>query len=184
MDLPENVIFIIVFLIIGAVRWFLENVKKGKPPQSQHWEEYDYEEHADTVTPQKSSLEDLYKEARRDILDRQNRQLPEVEIVDPHFEPVQPPTPPPPLPPSQGMAQQAIEATTLPSEDAPYQIKEIQRPSLTPAEQQALVNLESMGQKETPKSASNNRIRKLLSDSTAARDAVILTEILGKPKGI
>lgn len=183
-NLPENAIFIIVFLAIGAVRWFLEAAgKKKQPPAQEPWEEYDYQEHADRASP-RSSLEELYDEARREILDRQNRQIPEPEVLRRQLGSETPA--PPPLPPVAESAKATPPVVKAPQREAeaPYQLKKVRRPVLSPAEQQALANLEKMGHQPKPLSASNNRIRKLLSDPTSARDAVILSEILGKPKSL
>lgn len=176
-NLPDNAIFILVFLAIGAVRWFIERAgNKNQPPPPEHWEEYDYEERADQVTP-RGGLQDLYEEARLEILDRQNRQLP--DPTDLGGSPLAPP-PLPPIAPPKTVAPAAKPAKK--EADAPYQLKKVRRPTLTAAEQQALVNLEQMGHQKAPLSESNNRIRKILSDPTSARDAIILSEILGKPK--
>jgi len=169
--MPDNIVFIIVFLVIGAIRWILETVNSKKSSQAEHWEEYDYEGQADS-SPQKQSLEELYEEARREILDRQNRQIPE-------------PTPssPPPLPQTPAQ-QKAVTPPPPKAEEPPYQIQEVRRPVLSEAEQQALANFEKTGQGQTQRTSTKSRIRKMLSDSNAARDAVVLSEILGKPKGV
>lgn len=183
-NLPENAIFIIVFLAIGAVRWFLETLgKKKQPPVHEHWEEDDYDDQADQATP-RSSLEELYDEARKEILDRQNRQIPEPEVLRRQLSGET--LAPPPLPPVAEPPKAVPPAVKAPRKEveAPYQLKKVRRPVLSPAEQQALVNLEKMGHQPKPLSASNTRIRKLLSDPTSARDAVILSEILGKPKSL
>ncbi len=180
-DLPLQPIVIIVFLIIGAIRWFIENAIKGKkqPPPPEHWEEYDNEERADTINPRHGSLEDLYEEARREILDRQNRNTPEPATVQEQLQDYHTPSAPPPLPETQ----HTPSPPTQPSKKEP-QLRSVQRARLTKEEEQAIANFQKLGQKPNHKRASSFKIQELLSSPTAARDAIVLSEILGKPKSL
>ena len=148
-EIPSQAILIIVFLIIGAIRWVIENVlgKKKQPPQ-EHWEEYGYEERADYAEPQTHSLEDLYEEARREILDRQNQRTPEPEVVQEKLsEYQQPPSAPPPLPPVQGKVRINTPAPPPASSPSPSLQKSVKRPALTEAEKQAAEAFQQLGQK-------------------------------------
>lgn len=174
-DIPFQAIIIIVFLIVGAIRWVLENIlgKKNQPTQ-EHWEEYDYEERADYAQPKTNSLEDLYEEARREILDRQNRKAPEPEVVREKLNEYQEPSSPPPLPSTPGKVRI--------NQPAPVQ-KEEKRPTLTEAQKKAAESFQQLSEKKTPTARSRSRVSELLSSPAAARDAIVLAEILGKPKG-
>ncbi|MEM9081830.1 MAG: hypothetical protein AAGC74_14195 [Verrucomicrobiota bacterium] len=167
--LDERIIFGIVFLVIGALRWFMENASKGR-----RLEEEDQEP--------SSSLEDLYEEARREILERQNRNAPDPEIVGERLEDYRQPTPtPPPLPPVTPPPPPLAPATATSTWQAPT----IRRQTLSKAEQEALERVQkaSAHSPSQRQSTSPSRVRELLSSPSSARDAIILAEILGPPKG-
>lgn len=182
-DFNFNLVIIIVFLVIGAIRWVIENISgKKQPPTQEHWEEYDYEER-DYHRPQPDSLEDLYEEARREILDRQNRNDPQPEVVEEKLrEHSMPPSAPPPLP-----GKVVVNKPKPPAQkEAPVTFKKVERPRLTEEEKKALAAFEanSSQKKKTVGSSTNSRVRELLASPTAARDAIVLAEILGPPKGV
>lgn len=204
-QIPEQAIFIIVFLIIGVVRWFLENrALRNQPPEAEVWEEQDFIERASPIAPNRSSggLDELYSQARQEIQERQSSP-PTPESVQEMLREYQQPKAvvPPPIPtlatlptlprqqPALPPQQERLKAAPrMPSKAASsstnaYELKKVRRPVLTAAQQQAIVNFEQMGQKRQPLGESNSRIRQLLQNPQSARDAIILSEILGKPKG-
>ncbi len=181
-DFNFNIIVVIAFLVIGAIRWVLENIfGKKKPPEPEHWEEYDYEERADQHQPRPlpDSIEDAYEEARRAILERQNRSEPQPEVVAEKLSDYQ--NAPPPLPASQSAVKAQKVRSVAPSDPVSTQT----RPrSLTKEEKQALAAFEAHSEGQPPKQTSRvqSRVRELLASPAAARDAVVLAEILGPPK--
>lgn len=181
-DLNFNLVIIIVFLVIGAIRWVLENIGGKKPPsQAEHWEEYDYEER-DYHQPQPNSIEDLYEEARREILERQNRNAPQPEVVEEKLSEYQAPPTPPPIP---GKARiNRPKASSQKKE--PVSFQKVKRPALSEEQKKALAAFEAHSSKKEPAqaTATHSRVRELLATPSAARDAIILAEILGPPKGI
>ena len=72
--LDPQVIIILVIMVVGGIRWFLEQVKGSQEGPSA-------DERAD------DELEDLYEEARREILSRQTT-LEEPPPLEREFEPV------------------------------------------------------------------------------------------------
>ena len=175
-DLNFNLIIVIVFLLMGVIRWVLEKVlvKIKPPPEPQPWEEFDYEEQESSSQP--TSLKDLYDEARREILDRQNRPAPEPEVVLPQRN--QPA--PPPIP------GKARINRPVPTPAPIVEKKKVQRRPVTAQQAKAAAAFEQHSKEDkraASVAASGSRVRKLLASPTAARDAIVLAEILGKPKG-
>lgn len=189
-QIPEQAIFIIVFLIIGAVRWFLENrAGANRPPADELWEDPDLIERASPIVPNRGpgGLGELYEQARKEIQERQSsRTAPELVTKELRQNQAAPPLPPS-LPGRNAPAAAKATASRFskPSVTTPnaYDLKKVRRPVLTAAEQQAIVNFEQMGHQRKAPNESNSRVRKLLSNPQAARDAIILSEILNKPKG-
>ena len=81
--------------------------------------------------------------------------------------------------------QQVQPPPKLPEENKPYQIQEVQRTQLTAEEQNALDSFQqhSGSQVAKTKTIARSKVGDLLSSPQAARDAIVLSEILGKPKG-
>lgn len=173
-EIEPQAIIILVVMIIGAIRWFLENVRKKSEPEE------------DETSP----FEDLYEEARREIQQRQAREYPtEEEMERTLYEGSReaqvvtaPPSPaiPPPLPP-----QLQPSITTAPGID--YNSPP-SRPTaeLSAAEQQALDRWNAGGTPSSRRRRSRGRskVRDLLATPSSARDAIVLREILGPPKGM
>ena len=170
MDLfkDPNAVIVLVIMVIGGLKWLLDNFKSSK---------------GDPDEPSEDSYLDLYEETRQQIQERQNRQYPseqeapqrlEEYAPDPGiFEPLStPPTilsTPPPIP---RPARSARPKPTKP-------------PALSSAEQAAhkRVQAHGMGGHSRRKRAARSPVRRLLSSPTATRDAIVLREILGPPKG-
>lgn len=163
-----NAIIVLVIMVIGGLKWFFDSFKSSK---------------RDPDEPSEDSYVDLYEETRQQIQERQARQYPSrqeaqqrLEEYAPEpsiFEPVStlPPilSAPPPIP---RPARSARPKPTRP-------------PALSSAEQAALkrVQTHGMGGHSQRKRATRSPVRRLLSSPTAARDAIVLREILGPPKG-
>lgn len=169
MELFDNpqAIILLVFMVIAALKFIGENLKGKKEDETQ-------------------SLADLYDDSREEILERQQgaspppplqKQAPEpLSILDflgapAGSRPEEEPSPPPPLPGTSA-------APPLPSTPKP-------KPTLSAAEKEALKRVEE-GQAGIIRPRRSNRrrpIRELLATPAAARDAIVLREILGPPRG-
>ena len=173
-ELFENpqAIILLVFMVIAALKFIGENLK-GKKKE-------------DETQP----LADLYEDSREEILERQRSTSPpppplqkqpppeQLSILDFLGPPVgsQPAeevssSPPPPLP-------RPVAVPPLPFTPKP-------KPSLSAAEKAALKRVEEgqAGITRPRRSIRRRPIRQLLSSPAAARDAIILGEILGPPRG-
>ncbi len=165
-------IFLLVFMVIAAIKHLLDAVRGKQAGENERDRE-------DSVT-------DLYEETRQEIVERQQRQSP----------PPQPPTPHPPaqqpmsildliVPHSRTKAATAppppVPATPPP---VPTTTKTAERPTLSAAEQAALLRVQQRGMTGKSQSAvKRTPIKQMLSSPAATRDAIVLREILGPPKG-
>lgn len=164
------IIFILVRLMIGAV-------SKAKDEGVQYYNDDENEE---------EGFEDLYEEARRQILKRQNQQ------------PGGPPAPPPeparpavfqPWGEEQSSAPPPLPAFTPAVPAAPAKP---QTPALSAAEKAALARVQA---RRTAPSRSPSgvtlrggtpaqRVRQMLANPQSTRDAIVVAEVIGKPKGM
>jgi hypothetical protein len=164
---PQAII-LLVFMVIAALKFVGENLK-GKKQEDKD-----------------QPLAELYDESRQQILERQRADAPpeesapgqaprQLSILDFFGPPVESsPSSPPPLP----------VATATPSPPTPTAPPR-PNPSLSPAEKAALKRVEEdRSEVARPRRSIRRRpIRQLLSTPAAARDAIVLGEILGPPKG-
>ena len=148
-----EVIFVLIVMIVSAIKWFVENIaSKNQPP-------FDEDKPGGTI----STLEDLYEEARREIQERQagTPSGPSTYWDEAQASPAAPATPPP-----------------LPEYSPP------EKPKLSVAEQAALRRVQERQKTTSPgKRKASTSLHGLLSSPSAARNAVLLREILGPPKG-
>ena len=185
-NVPFQLILVVVFLLIGAIRWVLEKFAgKNKSTSREQWEQYE-----ETTSHQSSgSLEDLYEEARREILLRQNRHVPEPEVIEEKLSKYRNPPPPLPQQPSKAKASPppvSKSQSPPPLTDFSKTVK-TERRVLSAEEQKALDAFQQHeeGQQSKKKnSQTGKRIREMLDSPSAAQDAIILTEIFGPPKGM
>lgn len=165
MDLSEidaRVFIVLAFMVIGAIRWVLERVK-GKEDQE----------------GDDSPFEDLYEEARREIVARQGR---------PHEEQASPPPvqqaqrAPAPVPQHRAVATPS--RTTSAPPPLPSWQKKVTKPNLSAAEKEALARIQQQSGTSKKKRirSDGSRVRQMLNSPSAARDAIVLSEILGPPK--
>ena len=171
MDLDPQAIILLVFMVIAALKFIGENLKNKNQKEEDS-----------------TSFEELYESTREEILDRQQGEAPpplqkqpppeQLSILDFLGRPVgsQPAeevssSPPPPLP-------RPAAVPPLPFTPKP-------KPSLSAAEKAALKRVEEgqAGITRPRRSIRRRPIRQLLSSPAAARDAIILGEILGPPRG-
>lgn len=158
-EIPEQIIFVVVMLVIAAIKALGE--KFGKKEQ-QTYEEYpEYEEN--TIQTDYDEYARQLRERQAEIIARQTAQA----ALDA----------PPPLP-----------FSTPAVIEKPYVAPIVKKPTLSAAEQQALENFQSGSFSKRKKfrisaTTARARARKVLSSPYAARDAIVLSEILGPPKG-
>ena len=185
--MPENidgrVILLILFVVISAVKWLIEKIQANDQAAEQ-------EEPTD-------NLETLYDEYRDEIRQRQTklekRQATQTPPPIPVQATVQAPARPPARPPVAAPAPPVYTQRQSTSMGAPVStpVSTAQpSPSFKPrqttvsAEQKAAASrfeqLSSGKSKQSPQSY----VRALLSNPQSTRQAIILTEILGKPKSL
>ncbi len=142
MEIDGQVIVLIIFVLISAVKWLMEKIRGEQPLGTTE------------------ELEDIYEEFREEIRHRQTAT---------HQQPT-----PPPIP-------QAPPPATRPAE----RFKKPRKPKLSAEEKAALARYQQRTSgTRTHKPNSRTPIQNLLSTPNSARQAIILTEILGKPKSL
>lgn len=160
MNLPDNpqIYIVIAFMVIGGVRWILEQINgAGKQPDATEDEDDPY-----------ADSEDLYEEARREIIARQH-QLPQ-------------PSAPPPIP-----IPLVVQPSTPSAPPLSDWNRSVKAPPLSATERVALAKFQvhpGASSRHTPqRRTTGSRIKTLLATPSSARDAILLSEILGPPKG-
>lgn len=158
-QLDPQAILVVLMVIFAAIKAFFEKRKNGD---------------AEKVRGEETGP-DLYQ-AYEEELARQQRDL-QIEISPPTSPPTSPQTSPPPL--SEAVPFSSRKATPQPPlPSAPV------RPKLSAAEKQALESLKARTKKSVRKArdSTKSRVYRHLSSPTAAREALLLAEILGPPK--
>jgi len=178
-NLNGQVIMLIIFVVISGVKWFLEQLKKRNE------DPYETSE----------SLEDIYDEFREEIRQRQTLVQPAPQenthqrhaedIFTPHHEEFAQPhsSTPPPLPPETDYLRE------YQADPPPPPVFTIKKPTLTAEEKAALAriheqSLASPSQQRLRQRRSHASLRQLLASPKSARQAIILHEVLGKPKSL
>lgn len=158
-QLDPQAILVVLMVIFAAIKAFFEKRKNGD---------------AEKVRGEETGP-DLYQ-AYEEELARQQRDL-QIEISPPTSPPTSPQTSPPPL--SEAVPFSSRKATPQPPlPSAPV------LPKLSAAEKQALESLKARTKKSVRKArdSTKSRVYRHLSSPTAAREALLLAEILGPPK--
>ena len=158
-----RIIMLILFVVISGAKWFIENVKnRGQQPHETS-----------------ESLEEIYDDFREEIRQRQTEvKHPEErhrqDIFTPHHHEFGQQSPPP-LP---------TEPEYKP-EPAPKP-REIRKRQLSLQEKAALANLQNRASstKRTRSNQATPTLRQLLSSPQSARQAIVLREVLGKPRAM
>jgi len=156
LDLDPRIIIAVIFVVFGSIKWIWENVL-GKQDETKTREEIATE------------LEDLYDQHRAKIVDQQTS-IQELQ-----------PTNPPPIPQFQTPPPIPQPNKTLTAKPT--------KPQLTEAEKEALERLKQASTDLKQSRTSNrkhesSKIRELLKTPGTVRTAVVLQEVLGKPKGL
>jgi hypothetical protein len=157
-DIDGRIIILILFVVISAFKWLVEKIKtQGDQP-------HDASE----------SLEDIYEDFREEIRQRQTT----VQQQQPSQTQA-----PPPLPQAPSAPRQSIRQSAQPS--LPSRRKKV---TISAEQQAAAARFEQLtAHKNTHRNVhrgANKAIRTLLSTPHSTRQAIILHEILGKPKSM
>ena len=165
-DFDGRIIMLILFVVISGVKWFIENVKnRGKQPHETS-----------------ESLEEIYDDFREEIRKRQTevRHPQEREIQERHPQDIFTPhhhefgqQSPPPLPTEPEYKPEPIPEP-----------QKISQPQLTLQEKAALTRLQNRTSeaKRIRRTQAAPSLHALLSSPQSARQAIVLHEILGKPR--
>ncbi len=186
-DIDGRVILLILFVVISAVKWLIEKIQTKDQAAEQ-------EEPPD-------NLETLYDEYRDEIRQRQTelqrRQAaqtpPPIPVQTPAQAPARAPARPPASPPVAAPAPPAYaqrQSTPISAPVSTPASKAQPAPSFKPrkttvsAEQQAAASRFEQLSSGKSKPSPQSYVRTLLSNPQSTRQAIILTEILGKPKSL
>ena len=181
-EIDGRVILLIVFVTISAVKWLMEKIQGGNQPEPEE--------------EPNSNMENLYEQYREEIRQRQTK----LQKKPPT--PTPPAPPPPPAPPALPVSatpqpQRSPDAYRQPNQqrpatslERPVNAKQSAAPVYTPrktvvsAEQRAAASRFERSSSSRRKPSAQNYVRTLLSTPESSRQAIILSEILGKPKSI
>tara|TARA_Y100000766_G_scaffold115298_1_gene99194 strand:- start:1162 stop:1755 length:594 start_codon:yes stop_codon:yes gene_type:complete len=182
-QLLENpqAIFLLVFMAIAFLKFIGKNLKgeNGESELENPSDPYDYE----------ATREEILNEQRINgpptvpSAEQAPRSAPQQLSILDFIVPVDTPAPdkqtPPPLPSANPTAASTPDPDPVPA------IKPAPRPVLSPAETKALESLQKRRTLARPTQRTLRRrpIREQLATPSAARDAIILGEILGTPRG-
>ena len=158
-NLDGQVIMLILFVLISGIKWFIEQAKKRNQPHETS-----------------ESLEEIYDDFREEIRRRQTSiQHPEELFAS---EPTHTPTPPP-LP----TAPAVTEHRPTPR---PHKFT-ANKPQLTHQEKAALASIQQQSIAQPTRHVQRQRhapLRQMLGSPQTARQAIVLHEILGKPRSM
>lgn len=184
-EIDGRVILLIVFVAISAIKWLMEKIQGGGQPDAG-------EESNDTV----ETLYDQYREEIRQRQTKLQKKPPPIETPPPlPSSPKQPPQRPQPKPASGYQHSQAYQQQQAPAQKKPAYAKQSvapakSTPDYTPkrtvvsAEQRAAASRFEKRSGSQHKPSAQRYVRTLLSNPESTRQAIILSEILGKPKSL
>jgi len=157
--LDPQAIFVLLAVIFAAIKAFFEHRKKGE---------------SEEIVGEETEF-DPYQ-AYEEELARQRRDL-QIEVPSPT---TPPPLPSVPIHPKLSQGEEKVEIPPPPLPSVPI------RPRLSRAEEEALYNLNLLKTRRSRKAGNSTRSRlyRHLSSPTAAREALLLAEVLGPPKSL
>ena len=158
-DIDGRVILLILFVVISAVKWLIEKIQTK-------------DQAAEQEEPP-GNLETLYDEYRDEIRQRQTELQRRQAAQTPPPIPVQTPAQAPARAPARPPASKAQPAPSFKP-----------RKTTVSAEQQAAASRFEQLSSGKSKPSPQSYVRTLLSNPQSTRQAIILTEILGKPKSL
>lgn len=151
-----RIIMLILFVVISAVKWFMEKIKKqGQEPHETS-----------------ESLEEIYDDFREEIRKRQTEVQHPQDIFTPHHHKFGQQSPPP-LPPEVEYQPEPIPEP-----------RTVRKPRLSLQEKAALKKLQQRNalKKRQRTHRRHSSLRELLASPRSARQAIVLHEVLGQPK--
>jgi hypothetical protein len=159
MEFDGQIIFLLLFVVISGIKWFIEQAKSKKK----------------TPHETSESLGEIYDDFREEIRRRQT------ELQHPqehHFqEQIHEPTPPP-LP-----AEIAHQQEYTP--EPPPRSFVVKKPQLSAHEKAALATLQQRHKaKKQRQHQGKYSLRQILASPQSTQQAIVLHEILGKPKSM
>lgn len=170
-EFDGRIVMLILFVVISGAKWFFEQIKNKN--QSPH--------------ETSESLEEIYDDFRDEIRRRQTQiQHPEDHFVQeeqlqqPHIQPTQQAQSPPPMPVTIPQQQEYVP-------DPIPQPREIRKPQLSEQEKAALAAMQQRSLPMPSRKHTRNAhasLRKLLASPESARQAIVLHEVLGKPRSM
>lgn len=166
-EIDGRVILLILFVVISAVKWLVEKIKSSD------------QEAEEQKGP--DNLKALYEEFRDEIRQRQTKLQRKQHAQPPAPAPPQtqaPPAPPAPLTQPVHRVSAAADRITQPAK--PYKPAK----TIVTAEQRAAASRFAQRTASKRKPSAQTYVRALLSNPQSARQAIILAEILGKPKSM
>ena len=154
-DFDGRIIMLILFVVISAIKWFMEKIKtQGQEPHETS-----------------ESLEEIYDDFREEIRQRQTEVQHPQDIFTPHHHEFGQQSPPP-LPP-------AVEYQPEPIPEP----RKVRKPKLSVQEKAALARLQQRSSAKKTQRA-HSSLRELLASPQSAQQAIVLHEILGQPKSM
>lgn len=188
--IDPQVVFVIVALVIGALQALWEKRKRSRAAR-----ELDRQagpaadrRRGDKGPAKAGTFRELYEEYRRQVTAGQAPPPGQPETLTP--QPAPEPAQPPPLPAARPARAKSVDAAPEPwakEAPAPWQTPRIRRAQevLGPQELAALARLQQHSRRHpAPPPAPPAAARRLLASPTAVRDAIIVRELLGPPKGL
>ena len=174
-EIDGRVILLIVFVAISAIKWLMEKIQGA--------------DQADPEEESNDNMESLYEQYREEIRQRQTKLQKKAATETP------PPLPPVATSSGQSAQRRQIRKPQEPSlqslQSPPQQSSRAKpAPSYTPkktivsAEQMAAASRFEQHSSSQRKPSAQTYVRALLSNPETTRQAIILSEILGKPKSI
>lgn len=188
--IDPQVVFVIVALVIGALQALWEKRKRSRAAREldrQAGPAADRRQ-GDKGPAKAGTFRELYEEYRRQVTTGQAPPPGQPESPAPPRQPAPKPAQPPPLPAAKPVRAKPVDAAPEPwakEAPAPWQPPRIRRAQeqLSPQELAALAQLQQRsGRHPAPPPAA--AARRLLASPTAVRDAIIVRELLGPPKGL
>lgn len=170
-EIDGRVILLIVFVAISAIKWLMEKIQGGNQTNAE-------EEPAENV-------ESLYEQYREEIRQRQTQLQ---KKPNPGTPPPMPGTVPPQRTQPQHRPPQPQRAQNQKRQQPAARPKPA--PSFTPrktvvsAEQRAAASRFEQHSSSQRRPSAQSYVRDLLSNPESTRQAIILSEILGKPKSV
>jgi type IV secretory pathway VirB10-like protein len=156
-NIDGRIIILILFVVISAINWFIQKLKGPQPHEHEISE----------------SIEDLYEDFRDEIRQRQTRTVEQTERVSHTPAPAPPPLPQPTV--------STVRQTPAPAQPSMWQ--KPHKATLSPEQQAAAARFQQHASRSRKPSA-QSYVRELLSKPSSTRQAIILAEILGKPKSL